>query len=533
MKKFRRYLTGFLSIAILICAITGCGGSASSSNSSAKGSAAASSGSSSADASGTLKDRFTMARPIDSDNLDPVTNQYKYDIWVLASICEGLVKIGDDGSTVEPCLAKNWDKSEDGLTWTFHLLPDIKFSDGTPVTGADWVFSFERAMKHDESIFYAYCKSIDSVEAPDDTTFVLHLKYVGPSILTNLCMCNMVVQSKAYYDKVGEDNYINGPVATGPYYIKDWKKGEYLLLAKNPYYRDTVNMNEIMLKVVSDAQTRELMLQSGEVDLITEVPFNNINDLNSQDGITALGLPAGQERYFIINHRHKPFDNEKVREAIRDAVDIPQIINVVLAGQGQEANTFIPNACMYWDDSVPYPKRDVEKAKELLKEAGYPNGFSFEYCIVSGDSVQEQIATIVKQQLAEVGITANIVVYENAAFRDKYANNGLDFYVGQWTIQSNDPTSIADYWFIYDQSDAYMSGYKNDQLTKLNELAKHELDDTKRADYFKQMQETFYKDVVAIPIYWGTFPIAYSDKVKDFVQSPLGYYKFQYVKCYK
>lgn len=485
--------------------------------------------------SGTLKKRLTLARPVDSDNMDPVTNQFIQNMWILSSICEGLVKFSDDGTSLQPSLAKSWESSLDGLTWTFHLLESVKFSDGTNVTGADWVFSIERARKNTKSIFYGYTKAIDSIEAPDDKTLVFHLKYPDPMFLNNMAMGNMVVQSKAHYDKVGEAKYIDGPIGTGPYYIKEWKKGEYMLLAKNPHYYEAGKpyTEEIMLKAVPDAETRKLMLQSGEVDIITEIPFRSIAELNSIDNITTKGFPAGQAKYFIINHRKAPFDKKEVREAFRYAIDFQQIVDMVLVGQGQVANTFIPKAARYWNDKVPMPKRDVAKAKELLTQAGYPNGLTFEYTVVSGDNITEQIATIAKQQLAEAGITANIVVLENAAFRDKFKNNGLSFYVGQWTLQSSDPTSLADYFFEYEQSDAYMTGYKNAHLTELNALAKKELDETKRAAYYKEMQQTFYDDAISLPLYWGTFAVAYSKKVKDFHQLPFGNYKFVDVKCYQ
>ncbi|MFV0528115.1 MAG: ABC transporter substrate-binding protein [Lachnospiraceae bacterium] len=523
MKKWKKVLAGLL-VTVMGISMVAC----SSSNSTATDTTEAAEAAESTDAgSGEKKSQLIVARQVDSDNLDPVTNQYNQDIWVLDSITEGLVQFSSDGTEIIPRLADSWEESEDKLTWIFKLKEGIKFSDGTDVTVDDWIFSFERAMAAEESIFAGYCASIDTVEAgTDDTTLVIHLKNEDAAFLTNMSMCNMKVISKAAFDaNGGEEEVANGVVGTGPYYIKEWVKDDYLLLAKNEYYRDSVETDEIMIQAVSDAQTRMMMLQSGEADVITDVPYTNIEELDNMDGITATGIQSGQEKYFIINHRLNAFGDVKVREAIRYAVDLNEICDMVLAGTGTVASSFYPPSVLYYDDSLKVTTRDVEKAKELLTEAGYPDGFEFEYCVVAGDTTQEQIAVIAQQQLAEVGITANIVTYENAAFRDAFTNNGIEFYVGQWTMQSNDPTSIGDYWFDYSQSDAYMSGYQNDRLTEINTLVKTASEE-EREEYYKEMQDTFYDDVIAIPIYYGSFTVAYSDKVQNFTQSPFGTYDF-------
>lgn len=478
------------------------------------------------------KDRIIFARPIDSDNLDPVTNQFNQNIWVLENLTEGLVAYSDDGTAMEPRLATDWSTSEDGLVWTFNLREGIKFADGTPVTGEDWEFSFQRCIDHTESIFYTYAAAIEKVEAPSDTQFVITLKQSDPSFLTSLGMCSMKVISKAYFEaNGGEDGVADGVLGTGPYYIKDWNKGTSLLLAKNEHYwqEGLPKTNEVELKVVPEAETRNMMLKAGEADIISEVPIANMADLDAEEGLSALAIDSTQTRYFIINHRHEPFDNPKVREAVRYALDLQQIIDICMLGNAEPATSYIHKASQFFNEDLPVPKQDIAKAKELLAEAGFENGFTFDYLVISGDDITQQIATVAKEQLAAAGMIANIVVEENASFREKFANNGITFYVGQWTLQSNDPASPSDYWWIYEQADAYMSGYKNARLTEINALAKSEMDPEVRGEYFKEMQQTFYDDIVAIPLWWGKHNLALSDKVKDFIQVPYGYYRFMYM----
>lgn len=517
----KKILTIILCLVMTLALLSGCGGDKADNNTSEDPQ----------QNEEVAKERLILARSIDSDNLDPVTNQYNDNIWVLENIVDGLVSYDETGSNIIPALATDWETSEDGLTWTFNLNSGLTFSDGSPVTGEDIEFSFQRCMDHEESIYYTFAASIESVECPDDTTVIIKKKNQDPSFLTSLCMPSMKIISKAYFDaNGGEDGVANGVMGTGPYAIGDWKKGESLLLVANEHYREAglPKTKEVELKAVADAETRNLMLQAGEVDIIVEVPITNMADLDTLDGISATNLPSTAAKYFIINHRKEPFGDAKVREAFRYAIDLPQIIDIVMLGNAEVATSYINKNALFFNSDVPAPKRDVEKAKKLLADAGYPDGFEFEYLIVSGNTEQEQIATVAKQQLAEVGIIANIIVEENASFRDKYRNNGITVYVGGWTLDSNDPASISDYWWVYEQADAYMSGYKNAHLTEINQLAKTEMDPEKRGAYFKEMQQTFYDDVVAIPIYWPTYHIAHKDTVKDFIQTPYGLYIFKY-----
>jgi peptide/nickel transport system substrate-binding protein len=518
--KIKKTLAIILCLAMLLTLLTGCGGNA--------GNETGSNGNQEAEV---RKDRLIIARPIDTDNMDPVTNQYTEDSSVIENIADGLVTYNDDGTEIIPRLATDWETSEDGLTWTFNLRKGLKFSDGSPVTAEDIEFSFQRAIDHTESIYYTYAASIESVECPDDTTVIFKMKNQDPTFLTSLSMCNMKIISKAYFDaNGGEEGVANGIMGTGPYAIGEWKKGESLLLVANEHHWEEgfPKLKEIELKVVPEAETRNLMLKAGEVDLINEVPFRSMADLDAIEGITAKSLTGTQTKYFIINHRKEPFGDVRVREAFRYAINIPEIIDIVMLGNAEVATSYINKNALFFNEEIPAPKRDVAKAKQLLAEAGYPDGFEFEYLIVSGDAEQEQIATVAKQQLAEAGIKANIVVEENASFREKFSNNGVTVYVGQWTLDTNDPAGISDYWWIYEQADAYMSGYKNPRLTEINQLAKTEMDPEIRGSYFKEMQQTFYDDVVAIPIYWKGIPVAYKDNVKNYVQLPYRWYRFKY-----
>ena len=208
--------------------------------------------------------QIIMARNEDSRNLDPVTQDGNVNIWMFNLVLEGLVKTNDEGTKIEPALAKSWDISKDGLTWTFHLLEGTKFSDGTPVKGEDWVWSLLRARDTEESTWKFALEAVADVTAPDDKTVVIKLKEPWAPILADLAMFNCTVQSKAFYNKVGAQVYTQKPLGTGPYMFAEWKKGEYMILKKNPHYRvaGLPKTETIRVNVVPDDNTRVMQLQS-------------------------------------------------------------------------------------------------------------------------------------------------------------------------------------------------------------------------------------------------------------------------------
>ena len=176
---------------------------------------------------------IVIGRAQDSDNLDPVTCVGNTNIFIFNLILEGLVMTSDDGSDIELCLAESYDVSDDGLTYTFKVKEGLTFSDGSPVTAEDWQFTFDRAIQSEDSNWHMCVENLDHVECPDDTTVIVYMKSEAASTLANLCIFTLGVQSKAYFESVGADRYVDGPLGTGAYMIKEWKRGEYMAMTAN------------------------------------------------------------------------------------------------------------------------------------------------------------------------------------------------------------------------------------------------------------------------------------------------------------
>lgn len=473
--------------------------------------------------------QIVIGRIQDSDNLDPVIQHHNANIWVFNLVLEGLVKTSDDGTTIEPALAESWDISEDGLTYTFHLKPGIKFSDGTPVTGEDWIWSLLRARDTEASPWKFAGEGIQDVTAPDDNTLVVTLKEPWAAILADLSMFNMTVQSKAHFEKVGEEGYSRQPIGTGPYYIDEWRKGEYILMKKNPHYyiEGLPKTDEIKFVVISDDNTRVLQLQAGKVDIATYVPFNRMAELDADPNIVATGIPSTETRYIILNNNVKPLDDLRVRQAIQYATDKDAIVAFILFGYGEKAVGFAPKAGLYYNDALEDYGYDIEKAKALLAEAGYPDGFEIELLVRAGNAVYEQLSVILKEQWGQVGIRVNILSLEPATATERYKAMQHEITLAGWTNDINDPSQQVEYTINPDVVKCYYTGWVSEKAVALAEQGKRETDEAKRAEIYKEIQRIHYEETPMIPVFHSTYPVAMRTNIKGFVQTPLGNYRFE------
>lgn len=475
----------------------------------------------------TAVSQISIARNLDVADLDPISANDNTSVWTFSLLLEGLVKASDDGKKIEPSLAKSWDISTDGLTYTFHLLPDLKFSDGTPVKGEDWIFSFERAKNASEKYWKFAAENIADIKAPDDKTLVITLKAPNASTLSYFSMFNMAVQSKAAFEKTG--SYAEkGPIGTGPYFVKEWVKDKYLLLEKNPNYhvQGEPKTDQIKFVVVPDDDARVMQLQAGEVDVITDVPYSSMSNLKNAKDIQAVGLPSTSNRYLVFNTTDMILNNPKVRQALVYATNKQELVNMVLNGYGEVATSYMPKNGLFWNDQIQAVPYDAAKAKELLAAAGYPDGFEVELLVRSGNAVFEQIATIIKEQWARAGVKVNLVSLDTASLLDRQNNMKHQIVIGSWTDDLLDPSQLGSYFLDYKVSKGFYTGYQNAAASALFKQACIELDDNKRADMYKTLQKNLYDDVPVINLYHSEFPVAMRSNIQGFAQTPLGAYRF-------
>ncbi len=482
-----------------------------------------------ADASAKIADEITYARAADVTCLDPVLVSYTADIQIVNMICEELVTTNDDGTEIVPGLAESWDVSEDGLVYTFHIIPGLKFSDGSAVTAEDWKFSFDRAMTTAESSWAFAVENIASVETPNDDTVVITQKEATANLLSNLSCFNVALQSKAHYDATnGYTDAGSYPIGTGSYCVSDWVTDDHITLTANPnYHGDAPKTATIKFLTVPDDNSRMMMLKSKEVDVISDIPYSNMEELNSTDGIIAAGLESTGNKYIIFNETsNEALANKEVRQALLYATDKQQIVDMVLNGYGEPAVSFLPMNGLYWNDEITPVEYDVDKAKDLLSDAGYADGFDLEVLVPSGNDTYAQIATILKDMWAQIGVNLTITSLDQAAVYDQEYAMKHQMLFGSWSDDIADPSQLGSYWWDYDASQCFFTGYQNEDAQKIFEQSQYELDDSAREDLYFQLQKIFYDDVVAINMYHADATVALSDSIQGYVQTPLYSYRF-------
>lgn len=473
--------------------------------------------------------RIVIGRPVDSDNLDPVTCIGNVNIFIFNLILDGLVKTSDDGETIEPCLATDWEVSEDGCTYTFTVQEGLVFSDGSPVTAEDWEFTFNRAIENEDSNWHMCVENIDHVECPDDTTVIVVTKEAAASTLANLCIFTLGVQSKAYYEQVGDEEYMNGAVGTGPYTVKEWVKGEYLTLTANPNYRfaDLPLTEEIEFKVVSDDSARQLQLQGGDIDVATDLPFATLMQLESDSNIVVSPDPSTMVYWISLNTQSEVLSNIDARRALIAATNAQEFVDAISFGYATAAGTIFAPSSEYCDHSLEAPSGDLEAAKQYLEAAGYPDGFTIRMLLRSGNATNEQIAMVLAQQWAQIGVTLEIDQRESTAYSEARKALDLDVVISGWSDDIQDPSELMQFAFDYSVCSGYYTGYEQpEDMQALNNAANVELDDEKRKELYAQIQQGFTDEAIFIPLLCTPWTNALRAEVSGWIQTPLGNFRF-------
>ena len=375
------------------------------------------------------------------------------EIHVVEQIQEGLVRMSSDGMTVEPLLATDWTISDDGLTYTFNLVPGVVFSDGTPVKGEDWVWSLYRARDTETSEYRFIAQSINTVEATDSQV-VITLTEPNGAFLAELASFNMVLGCKAYAESMTEEEYIMHPIGTGAYMLKEWNHGNYVLLEKNPNYRnvDNVKTQYIKFQTVEDDNTRLMQLQSGQIDIMGDIPASLMDVARTTEGLTLETFESTQIRYLLLNTTIEPFNDINVRKALLKGINREEIAEVVYGEFGGATASVLSAAhSKYYNDALEVTPYNPEEAKADLAAAGYPDGIEFTL-YSSPNEVYQQMAIMLQSQLAPAGFTVNIVTQDGGTIYENAQNLKNQACMFQWSDDYYDPSEMLGWICDYDQS---------------------------------------------------------------------------------
>ncbi|SET71520.1 peptide/nickel transport system substrate-binding protein [Salinibacillus kushneri] len=488
----------------------------------------------------TNKNTLIYARGGDSTALDPITTTEGETFRVTKNIFETLLNYGEQDTTIQPGLAKEWEVSDDGLTYTFQLEEGVKFHDGTDFNAEAVVYNFERWMNGDAEEFPYYTMFggykgdeghvIESVEATGEYEVVFTLKRPQAPFLKNLAMSPFGIASPSALDEMGAEEFNQNPVGTGPFKFVEWAREERIVLEKfNDYWKDGLpKLEEVVYTVIPDNSARLNALKTGEVDLIDGLNPSDIQQVEDDSNLQVIERPSMNVGYLGMTvNRDNPLSNKTVRQALSHAVPKQEIIDAFYAGYAEPAKTVMPPSIQGYNDEIEDYEYDPEKAKELLAEAGYEDGFEFDlwYMPVPRPYIPEgeKIAEVIQQSFAEIGVTANLQTVDWATYIEDAAAGEFDAFLLGWTGDNGDADN-----FIYTLLDKDSIGsnnnthYANDELHDILIEAQTITDQEQRNELYKKAQEIIHEDAPWIPLVHSTPVVAAKSSVTGYVPHPTG-----------
>ena len=496
-----------------------------------------------AEAAGPRGGTMIYARRADSLFLDPVLNDANVDIWVLTNLYDTLIIPSNDGKSLTPGLATAWKASDDGKTFTLTLRPGTKFSDGSPITAEDVVWSLTRAANPKEGIWNFLLASVDKVEAKGDDTIVLSLKNPDPSLPAALATFNAAILPKKLFEAApgatDDDKakaFAEHPVGSGPFMLTEWKRGSTMTISRNPYYwadgedgKKLPYLDAVQFPIIPEDATRILKLRAGEVDGAEFIPFARVAELQKDPAINMVLYPSTEVSYLTVNDRPKladgsdnPLNNVKVRQALNYAINKKALIQIVTHGIGTPMHSFMSDTTpLFADQGEAYPY-DVAKAKALLAAAGFANGMSLSTLALAGSADEVTTVSAIQQMWSQVGVKLAIEQVDNATLDARYHKPDFQIRSGDWTNDINDPNEITSYFAYYPNIENQHSGWQSKETDALYEKSQSESDPAKRAAEYAQIQKVYMQEAPIFFLYQSPYPVALSKKVDGFWQTPLG-----------
>lgn len=458
----------------------------------------------------------------ESTTFDPIKTAQNRDNWVFANVYDVLVRVDNSGTQLVPGLAESWKISDDGLTYTFKIRK-AKFSDGSPITAEDAAFSLLRIRDNPGSVWSDSYKIIDKAIAKDPHTLVVTLHGKSVPFLAQLATANVSIVSKAAMEKLGEEEYAQNPVVSGAFKLKEWLRGDRVILEKNPNYweADKVSLDGVEWISIPDDNTRMLKVQAGELDSAIFVPFSRVDALQKDKNVTIHIDPSTREDHLLINHEKGLLAKPEVRQAIDLAINKKALVETVTFGHAEVAYSYIPKGALYHNAHNLQRPFDPTKARELLKQAG-AEGLKVNYVVNAGNEADEQIAVLVQKQLADVGITANLQKVDPTQSWQMLVDGDYDLSVMYWTNDVLDPDQKTTFVLGHDSNQNYMTRYKNDKVKELVAAARVETDPVKRGQMYEELQKLAKQDVNWIDLYYSPYINISRSNVQNFLQNPLG-----------
>lgn len=479
-----------------------------------------------AEGEGGYKDTIIFAQGADVTSFDPHVGKETPAVAVTNHIYDTLVEVDPVTNEVIPQIAESWEQLSD-TEYLFHIRQGIKFHNGEDLKADDVKFSLDRAIAT-PAVSYIV-DFIESVEEVDEYTVKVTTKEPYAPTLRNLAVPFAAIVPKDYVT-ANPDALRTAPVGSGPYKFVSWSQNDNVRLeAYADYYAGAPKTQYIMMKVIPEAAQRTIALETGEIDIAYDLLISDIRRVEEDPDLTLYSAPSLSCYYVSFNMNKAPFDNKLVRQALNMAIDRELLVETVNRGTGSPADNIIAPAVFGYYPVGMY-EYNPEKAKELLAEAGYPNGFD---CTLWVNNAQDRVemCQAIQEMFREIGVNCRVEVMEFGSFISRTTNGEHDMGYFGWVTSTKD----ADYTFYSlehssQQGAAGNRSFINDpKVDELVEKGRTSIDPAVREETYKELA-IYLKDIANnAPVVYTAITAGASNKVEGFVIDPIGYHKLDNV----
>lgn len=441
-------------------------------------------------------------------------------------------------SEIVPGLAEKWEISADGRVYTFHLRQGVKFHNGEELTADDVVYTVDRMLNpKTKALNTDFFDMIDGakarmegkadatqgVKAVDKYTVEFTLAQPFAPFLANLATPAGSIYNRKATEAAGQQFGLDPEktVGTGPFKIKEWKVNDHItMVAYDQYWAGKAPLDGVIIKVVPDADTQKMLFETGELDVFncdiarTQIPYFEGSDKWKSHIVKG---PRVGLYYYSINESIKPFDDIRVRKAFQMAVNRQELLDKLFYGKGKLVNTIMPPGLLGFNPNTPQITYDPQKAKQLLAEAGYPNGFSMVIAQVSDRPAALRVNEAVQSMLKQVGITVEIKQMDRASLLATRKQGQLPMYMDEWSADFNDPDNFIYTFFAPRNATIRSFHYKNETVAGQLEQARKMINPAERYKLYQEMeQQIVINDAAWLPLYSIEHLFVVQPKVKNF-----------------
>ncbi|MEW9082486.1 MAG: ABC transporter substrate-binding protein [Caldanaerobacter subterraneus] len=464
-------------------------------------------------------------------DLDPSV-EFSNGIQVLNNIYETLLRYDPLEKKIIPVLATDYNRSEDGLTWTFHIRKGVKFHDGTELNAEAVKFSIERTMKLGKGASFIW-DPVKEINVKDDYIVEFKLKYPAPLDLIASCPYAAFIMSPQAVKSHPEGWLTEGHEAgTGPYMLESFIPNEEVVLTKfNEYWKgwEGKHFDKVVIKSIPESATRRQMLEKGDIDITYKLPYEDVEALKNNPNLVISVNPSFENLLMLFNTQKAPLNNKLVRQALAYAFPYEDVVKYAAGGYAKQSIGPIPYGMWGHSDELFQYKFDLNKAKELLKEAGYPNGgFKLLLTYTSGDEAEKKAAELYKSALANLNIGLEIrgMPWESQwqLARDRDPNKRQDIFVFYWWPDVPSPYSWLFNMFHTQPEILFNLAYwENKEFDALIDQAQKisGTDISKAEKMFIEAQKILIEESPAIFVYDKEAVYVYNKTLKGFKYNPV------------